>query len=187
MAEEVLKYESVRKEIRDGDVLLYQGKGFISRLVQLFTGSAYSHAGLAVKWNDRLMVMEAVGKGVIISPLSRSVGYYKGNVDWYQSREPIADDGRKKMIIAAQKELGKSFTKCGLLLIGAYIVIRKKFDENDAFVRSKKFFCSFYVAATYNAAGLDLKQGTADRFTTPDDIARSPLLKKKGVLKKDGQ
>ena len=185
MSEEVLKYESVREEIRDGDVLLYKGKGFISRLVRLFTKSAYSHAGLAVKWNDRLMVMEAVAKGVIITPLSRSVGHYKGDVDWYQSREPIIDNDRRKMIVVAQKELGKSFTKCGLLLVGAYIVIGKKFDENDTFVRSKKFFCSFYVAATYNAAGLDLKQDTADRFTTPDDIARSPLLKKNGVLKKD--
>ena len=78
MGLEKLKYDEIRKQIKDGDIFLYKGKGllrsgFIATLVQVVTRSPYSHAGMAVWWNQRLMVIEAIGNGVIVNPLSLSL------------------------------------------------------------------------------------------------------------------
>jgi hypothetical protein len=76
-----LKYTDVRQDIKQGDILLYKGRTFVSWAIKFFTRSEYSHAGIAAKWNDRLMVMEAIRKGVIVNPLRRSVKRYKGDVE----------------------------------------------------------------------------------------------------------
>jgi hypothetical protein len=180
-----IRYNDVRSKILNGDVLLYKGKGFISRLIKLFTHSAYSHAGLAVWWNERLMVMEAVSKGVVVTPLSRNIEQYHGDVDWYASREPISEDDRIRLARFAQRQLGKGYSHWGVFLIAVFIALKRPFDRDNTFYRSKRLFCSFYVAESYDSIERDLRRDKADRFTTPDDIARSPLLMKNGVLKKE--
>ena len=67
------------------------GDLFASRIIRWATGSPYSHAGLAVWWNERLMVLEAVGKGVVVTPLSANVRGYHGDVEWFTS----VDDDRR--------------------------------------------------------------------------------------------
>lgn len=66
-----LRYRDVRSAINDGDVLMYLGRNLPSRLIQWATRSRYSHAGLAAWWNGRLMVLETVGKGVVVTPSPR--------------------------------------------------------------------------------------------------------------------
>lgn len=184
MKKKEIHYDDVRNGIKNGDVLLYKGRGIISYLIKKCTYSEYSHAGLAVWWNERLMVMEAVGKGVIVTPLSTNVENYHGDVDWFRCKQEVSDADRLKMIQFAQMELGKSYSRLAILRIAFRIFLKCPFSENDTFYTSKRLFCSFYVAAAYNLIDLDLKQNKADHFTTPDDIGRSPLLKIDGVLKK---
>ncbi|MCF8031593.1 MAG: hypothetical protein K9K66_01630 [Desulfarculaceae bacterium] len=56
-------------DLHDGDVLLYHGKNFISKLVRLFDGGDYSHAGIFAGGR----VLEAVGSGVEYQELAKSV------------------------------------------------------------------------------------------------------------------
>jgi len=179
-----IEYKNTREEIKNGDILLYKGTGIVSNIIKKITHSEYSHAGLAVWWNDRLMVMEAVGKGVIVTPLSTNIECYHGDVEWFQCSQEISDANRLKMIKFAQAELGKRYSRWRILQIAFYIFLEKPFSENDTFFTSKRLFCSFYVASAYNLIKLDLKHNKADHFTTPDDIRRSPLLKIEGILKK---
>ncbi|MFQ5824003.1 MAG: YiiX/YebB-like N1pC/P60 family cysteine hydrolase [bacterium] len=179
------QYAHVRSQIKNGDVLMYKGKGLISFLITKITGSAYSHAGIAVWWNKRLMVMEAVGKGVIVTPLSHNVEHYKGDVEWFWCKEQISDEHRIKMVQFAQEELGKSYAKWKLIIFGLFILLKKDMDKRDELRRANKLFCSYYVAQIYNSIGLDLKKNKSDRFMTPDDISKSPLLIKKAVLKRE--
>ncbi len=184
MEKKEIQYDDARSRIRNGDVLLYKGQGIISRLIRWITRSDYSHAGLAVWWNERLMVMEAVGKGVVVTPLSSNIGHYNGDVDWFWCTKEISEEDRTRLVQRAQEELGKRFARCGMLLVGLCLALKQPLDKDDTFYTSRRFFCSFYVAAAYNSIGLDLRKDRSDGFTTPDDIARSPLLKLKGALKR---
>jgi hypothetical protein len=182
-----LKYTDVRQDIKQGDILLYKGRTFVSWAIKFFTRSEYSHAGIAAKWNDRLMVMEAIRKGVIVNPLRRSVARYKGSVEWWslKEEEEINDGTRDEMIRFAQEELGKDFAFLGLFLFALVISFVIPLGKKDRFRREKRLFCSLYVAEIYHKIGKDLKRNAADRFTSPADIANSPLLRYRYTLKYD--
>jgi hypothetical protein len=178
-----LHYRDIRQTIENGDVLLYEGFNTASRIIRWATRSRYSHAGIAVWWNNRLMVMEAVGKGVSVSTLSANVRHYHGHVHWYSTREPVSKGQRDAMILFAQEELGKKYALWKAITLGLALLLHRNQEKQDALRRESKLYCSWYVAQIYNAAGLDLIKGVSDRFMTPQDIARSPLLERKGALK----
>ncbi len=179
-----LPYEDVRSRIRDGDVLMYRGRTIPSRVIQWATRSRYSHAGLAAWWNGRLMVLEAVGRGVVVTPLSANVRHYHGDVEWFTCVEDIPDADRHRMIEFAQQELGKEYAHWKAIMLGLRILFLKGEKQRDELRRARQLFCSQYVAEVYNSVGKDLKTGVSDRFMSPADIARSPLLKRSGALRK---
>jgi hypothetical protein len=178
------KYKEVRSQIKDGDILLYRGKSLESRIIMLATQSRYSHAGIAVWWNNRLMVMEAIGKGVVVRPLSQSVYQYYGDVELFTSKEEIPDEERHKMVLFAQEELGKEYATWKAVKLGIQILLQRNKEKRDTLRRERQLFCSYYVAQIYNSIGRDLKRGTSDRFMTPGDVAESPLLKPVAILRK---
>ena len=178
-----LRYSEVRKTVASGDVLLYEGETFFSWIIKKVTRSRFSHSGIAVWWNERLMVMEAVSRGVVVTPLSASVGQYKGHVHWYASKRPLGEGDRKRMIVFAQEELGKEYALWKAVWVGIRLVFNWKTEERDELKREQKLFCSAYVAQIYNSIGVDLVPGLSDLSVVPEDIARSPELVHQGVLK----
>ena len=183
-AGEELQYADARHRIRDCDVLMYRGHSWQSRLIRLVTGAPYSHAGLAVWWNERLVVLEAIGRGVMVTPLSQNVRHYDGRVEWFTCVEEIPDGDRKKMVEFAQRELGKEYGTWKAIGLGLQRLLGMAADTGDSLRKARKLICSHYVAEVYNLVGRDLKKGVSDMFTTPGDIARSPLLRREAVLKK---
>lgn len=179
-----IDYDTDRSQIKNGDVLMYRGGNLESRIVRWATRSNYSHAGLAAWWNNRLMVMEAVGKGVIVTPLSNNVISYRGDVEWFTSVEEIPADQRLRMVEFAQQELGKEYALWRVVLLGFRLLFQHDRERRDTLRREVRLFCSHYVAETYNAVGKDLKKGVSDRFMSPADIAASPVLKRMGALRK---
>jgi hypothetical protein len=184
MESRMVKYAQARDQIKNGDVLMYKGRGLVSSVIRWVTHSPYSHAALVAWWNQRLMVMEAKGQGVIVNPTSRSIRHYRGDVEWFSCKKEISEDDRLRMVKFAQEELGKSYGRWKAILLGIKILFEHDLEKRDRLKREKRLFCSEYVAQIYNFIGLDLKKGRSDRFTKPDDIANSPLLEKRGQLKK---
>jgi len=180
---DALTYSGMRKTVASGDVLLYEGEKFFSRLIKKVTRSRFSHAGIAVWWNERLMVMEAVSRGVVVTPLSANVEHYNGHVHWYTSKRPLSEEGRKRMIIFAQGELGKEYALWNAIWVGIKLLFNWKPEKRDKLKREQKLFCSAYVAQVYNSIGVDLKPGLSDSSVVPEDIASSPELLHRGVLK----
>lgn len=176
-------YKDIRTEIRNGDVLLYRGRSLQSRIIMFLTRSRFSHAGISVWWNDRLMVMEAIAKGVVVRPLSQSVYEYHGDVEWFTSRDEIPEEDRQEMVRFGQQELGKEYATWKAIRLGLRIFFSQSIEKKDALRRERRLFCSYYVAQIYNSIGRDLKRGVSDRFMTPADIAASPLLKHVAVLR----
>lgn len=180
---DALSYSGMRKTIASGDVLLYEGEMFFSWVIKKVTRSRFSHAGITVWWNERLMVMEAVSRGVVVTPLSASVGHYNGHVHWYTSKRPLSEEERKRMIIFAQEQLGKEYALWKAIWVGIQLLFSWKPEKRDRLKRERKLFCSAYVAQIYNSISVDLKPGCSDSSMVPEDIARSPELLPQGVLK----
>jgi len=183
MENKISRYEEVRLQIRNGDVIMYKGKNILPRLIRWLTKSFYSHAGIAVWWNERLMVMEAVMRGVRVVPLSRNIYQHKGNVEWFSCKKEISEEDRLRMVIFAQEELGKSYARWRVILFGLKVLFKRDLSITDELRMENKLFCSQYVAQIYNSIGLDLKENREDRFMSPGDIARSPLMEKRGEFK----
>lgn len=184
-SEKILSYEQYRSLIKNGDVLLYRGTGITSWLIQKISRSAYSHVGIAAWWNDRLMVLEAVGKGVRACAMSENLRRYHGSVDYFWCRETITDEDRMKMLEFAQLQLGKEYNFLEVGWSGFCAALGLPVKNRDGSLKhpAGKFFCSQYVSDIFRAGGVDLAiQFSSDR-TPPGAIAESPLLKFKGVLK----
>ncbi len=184
-----LKYLEVRHEIKDGDILLYKGKGafrsgIIPTLVQWVTRSPYAHAGIVVWKKKRLRVIEAIGEGVIVNSLTSSLVRYHATVEWFICKEEISDEKRREMILYAQKQLGKSYAVFLAFWFMIKLLFTGRFNKRDRSREEKYYYCSEFVANVYSHVGLDLKKGRSDRYMSPDDIARSPLLAKRGVLQR---
>jgi hypothetical protein len=189
MESKILKYDQVRREIKDGDVLLYKGKGlfrsgFIPTLVQWVTRSSYSHAAIAAWWNERLMVIEAIGKGVIVNPLSLSLERYHATVEWWCCKEEMPAEKRLEIILYAQKILGRNYAALLAFWFMIKMLFVGNFDKSDRFREETSLYCSQFVAQVYHKVGLDLKKGRSDRYMSPGDIAKSGPLVYRGTLQR---
>ena len=97
MAEHPVSYAALRHRIRSGDLLAWSHRGWGSwydlqvQAVRVFTRSEYSHVGIAWVVGGRVLVLEAVGAGVRIYPLSRLLpAYWIGLGRWSDLAEDYA-------------------------------------------------------------------------------------------------
>jgi hypothetical protein len=174
----LVHYAGIRREIRDGDILLFRGKSWISRIICRLTRSPYSHAAIVAWWSDRLMVLEAVGKGIVVSRMSVVVNHYSGKIDLWTTDEGLS---RAEVILAAQRLLGKRYSPYKLIRnLGRLVFGRPRHDEHDPEAPPEDFVCSEFVSRVWRAGGIDLVNDSPDVYTKPSDIARSPHLRRIG-------
>lgn len=85
-----VKYKSIRPTVRSGDVLAFEAKTFAGRLISTWTGSRYSHVGIAM-WlaasgaEPRLFLLESRGRHGVAMRLLSGVGpcwYLPTNIQW---------------------------------------------------------------------------------------------------------
>jgi hypothetical protein len=186
-----LNYDKVRATIKDGDVLLYKGKGILSWFIKKLSRSEYSHSGIVAWWNDRLIVMEAIRKGVVVTSLSRNVAHYHGDVEWRTTKKRIPEHRRLAMVRFAQKQLGKEYNFLELIVMGTKIILMKllnlvlvRLGKEKRIFEDERVICSQFVAETYESIGITIETKVAPPFIAPADIANSKLFKFKGALKK---
>jgi hypothetical protein len=171
-------YTGIRREIRNGDILLFRGKSWLSRIIRRITRSPYSHAAIVAWWDERLMVLEAVGKGIVVSRMSVVVDQYSGKVELWTTDGNLA---RSHVVRAAQRLLGKRYSPYKLLRNLERLVFRRaRREEADPEAPPDDFICSEFVSRVWRAGGIDLVGNAPDVYTKPDDIAKSPHLRKIG-------
>lgn len=180
-----IDYSRERRTLQDGDIILFRGKTLLSRLIRWITRSPYSHAGVVGWWEDRLMVLEARGAGVVASRLSHVIEQYPGRAElWTADDTVIREVGlrldRTRVVAAARMHLGKQYATWKL-----FAALRKLMfgtDESaDPRRPPKKFVCSEYVSMVWNAGGVDLS-AELDKYTKPGDIAKSRYVRPVGKL-----
>lgn len=177
------RYDSVRERIRTGDILLFRGRGWLSRFIRWGSDSVYSHAGMAAWWGERLVVLQSAGRGVEVLPVSRAVHDYDGQVDWW-SLAPEHEDAldRGALVGVAITQLGKPYATVGLVELVGRMVVGRFRGTPDPKGDPESMFCSQYVSYCYRRAGLDLREDTEDACTSPGDLADCGKLALRAVL-----
>ena len=176
-----LPYAQVRNSVAIGDVLLFSGRGFWSRIISARTASPITHAGLAAWWHGRLFVLEAVERiGVRVYPLSEHLRLKSSVVRWY-----ALDSGfnRTKILNRALGHVGRryadwrQFVRSWGLGIGRFFGLAADTDP-------ERFFCSEFVADALQA-GAPVGHGLhtwEPPTTSPGDLVFCPSLQLRGEL-----
>lgn len=119
----IKSYLEVKRYINEGDVLLFRGKGFLSKIIGSSTETPYSHVGLASWINGRANtddgILECVefreGSGGRSINLHQAVKKHDCCIDVYRPNPVffsyIFDENNDKKIVLSQKEFdGKAVT-----------------------------------------------------------------------------
>ncbi len=180
------QYQKHRGEIEDGDILLYRGTDFTSKYIRLMTGSNYSHAAVAAKWNERLMILEAVGNGVVTMRLSANLKHHDGQVECWRSIKSLSEDDRKIMISFAKDQLGKEYNFFQVAMFGLKLLFNIKASPKSKKIKGAdtQYFCSEYVTAIYAKAGITLGIKLGPRDVSPEVLCESEALKQIFVIRK---
>lgn len=188
-----LDYRSVRGQIRDGDLLLYEsqlGDGLMARLIRLVGRSRFSHVD-ALSWHRagiRLdsYVLEATGMllaGGRTAALSDLVAESPGRYWWFAMRPEYRTQIDVPAFVSAMRRLaGTRYGTRGIVrLIAARLGLRR-WVWPDARGTSRRF-CSYAVANTLRVAGrFDAVPHLPDHLTEPADLARSLVWECRGPL-----
>lgn len=170
LTETPLDYRAARSEIQNGDVLLFEGQSFYSRVIRAWTRSPIVHCGIAWRAFGRLLVVEAlVGSGVDVTPVSATVAR-PGLVHWYRL-DPTIDRGA--VLSHALDQLGERYASWSQLArsFGLPASIRQRLglvDDRDA----DRWFCSELVLSALYAGGY----APLDRRLSPATVAPAELI-----------
>ena len=169
----VLAYETVRGQLRSGDLLFCSGSYLFSELIQRFTRSVWSHVGIVYKDEhlQRVFVLESeTAIGVRLAPVSKYLRDYHGRNRPYRGNIVVArvmpgvdEDGIKRAISFGMDELTKPYDNFEILRIAFRILFRISRRQRD-----RKYICSELVEECFRKAGVSFK--LADNFISPDDI-----------------
>jgi hypothetical protein len=181
----VVEYAEARRKIRDGDILLFRSKGFLSQLIRVGGRSEYSHAAMAGWWSDRLMCVEMTDSGGQAQLLSNLVERMPGAIDVFRANATRRRFSREKALAAMVAITGKPYGNWNLIRAAAMHAIFFRFlvtPDTDDSANGSVPFCSQAVARACRAGGVDPVPNLADRLTEPGDLARSAFFEYRFTL-----
>ncbi len=184
-------YAQLRASLRDGDIVLCQGRDPFSRLIQWSTGSPWSHVAMVFRVDslEQVIVIEAVEKiGVravaladFLSRDSAGTHPYPGKILFARHQKLKGDAADPRAIALAKfafSKLGCKFapgeiTKIAMRIIDARLFGNRKTPK--VLLSDDEFICSEFVAGAYHKAGLAIPWDGLG-FIAPSDIAEDKAL-----------
>jgi hypothetical protein len=182
-------YSQARAQLQTGDILLFSSQGGFSAIIEHFTNSLWSHAGLVWRVGDanfdRVLILESI-ETVGIRAVSAS-NRLNGT-----AAAPAPYDGA--VLVARHRKLPQPLSPAQVLELTRYGIDHLGFPYNPEELAkialriaaglanvilpghlepTSSFICSEFVAKCYNAVGVDLapdKEG----YMAPADIAADP-------------
>lgn len=192
-------YRSLRKQIKNGDVLLCSGSGYFSIMIQKATGSIWSHVAFIIRLDeiDRVMLLESVEPiGVRTVRLSKYLRDYDSKGHAYpgglavirhkQFDATVNQAGLKVLAKYAVDQFGYPYDKDEIAKIAARILKGKLPygpKELEKIKPDREFICSEYVDRCYQQVGLEVKWNKLG-FVAPADFAKDKNFSLIGVIKK---
>lgn len=167
-------YAAARDEIRDLDVIAWEGRGAVSTGIRLVTGGSVTHVALAAWWGDALMLVESRefrgGRAALLSGEIPADG-----VLWYRPRPDLAPEARARALEWARGACGAGYSYVGCLRFLRRLGLPLRTPAEDRRTRGARF-CSELVSAAYREAGLDLRPDLRDAETSPAELVAAPGL-----------
>lgn len=180
-------YDSIRDELKTGDLIFFSGDHWLSGLIRWRSRSAWSHVGIVVKIEemDRLFLIEStLETGVRMIPMSFVIKSYAGDNYPYDGRVAWT---RHKLLSESNDQLRKLKEFCLDNLTKQYdnkeyfrILWRTLVGSKEIF-HDNKFTCAEYIYEAYLYAGLDLPKEHG-YFISPGAFWRQDDLEMKGIL-----
>lgn len=171
----VCDYTAIRPVIKTGDIVFFNGRGFVSWLIRFFTGLP-THGAIVMRTeSDRIVLMESTmlveGKrGVFQSLLSERAAAFEGEV-WIARLSPDArrqlDTAKVEAWLLAQQ--GKYYDIIGAVYEGLEQLL-PFLPESDY---SRAFFCTRLCMAALRNGGLNVDR---EYSPTPHQLANLPLF-----------
>jgi hypothetical protein len=172
-----IRYDEVRREICDADLLLFRRRSRLTRLIAVAGRSEYVHAAMAGWWKDRLMCVEMTSSGGRAQLLSNLVEQSPGSIDVYRANARGRRFSRGRALRAMIGITGKRYGWLNLFRAALLHTPAFRFlfmpDTDDTESSTWPPFCSQAVAMADRVAGVDPVPNLADRLTEPGDLARS--------------
>lgn len=175
----VQPYETVRDNLRSGDLIFCSGSYFFSGLIQRFTGSVWSHVGVVYRDEAlrRVFILESeAGIGVRLVPLSKYLRDYHGRNRPYRGQivigriAPDLDLAKVHQAVSFGMDLlTKPYDNSEILRIAARILFRIGRRTRD-----RKYICSELVDECFRSAGVRFTR--PDNYISPDDIWRNECV-----------
>ncbi len=166
-------YLGVREGLKTGDLLVVEGQGLISKVIQWKTKSPYSHVGLLVRFSllgiNRVFLVHSTSKtGIVLLPLSR----YLSELEAPVSIIPLQLDHQK----CPPKELRTQITRYVMMQLGLGYDFKGILNYLLPWIQQSKadMYCSEFAASTYRRVGL-LKKVLVDPGTLVRALERHKL------------
>lgn len=155
--------------MRDGDICLDKGKDWISRAIEDFEHSGYSHATVYIDGQ----LMEAYGFKLTGYT---SIDKYKGELDIFTC-DILTDENRKNIKQFLDKQIGTHYDYLLLFVEAIRYLLHITLYYKEPF---HSHICSTLAADAYKSVGVDICPGI--KYPSPGDIANSKLLRKIGSI-----
>lgn len=178
------RYRDVRDQIQDADLLLFRRRGLSGAAIGAAGRSIYSHAGIAARWDQSLMLIEMRERfGGRAVRLSTVVAANPGAIDVY---EAMVSPWHRAAIVAGMRRY--TGTRYGwatilwhtwrLLPVVRWLVAPPMDDGGP----DSPAVCSTLISRACRRAGYDPIPNLSDRATTPGDLGRSSLFEYRWTL-----
>lgn len=173
------KYDKVRSEIKNGDIILYRGTSTLAKLIQYFDKAYYNHVGVVWKLGDcdRLLTLDMWSEGLDLIPLSRRMDGYK---DFCIIRPNVSEKKIQSTINELLQNWDGREIKYDYLLLFRIALIKKTGIDITGLSKSKKFICSEFIQQYTNTLGLENYKDI--KLITPQDFKRNIDSKKLDIL-----
>ena len=176
--------------IRDGDLLLFRGRGIVSRMIGVAGRCEYTHAAGAVGWGDLLFCCEVRElRGGRAVTLESQVQKYPGAIDVFETNpgRRWREYDRLGAVRYTRRLAGCDYGYYGVLKAALRHLPLWRFlirpDMNDKRQTSQPPYCSQACAMADRIGGrVDPVPHLADRLTEPADLARSPFYRYRFTL-----
>lgn len=137
-------------KLKDGDILICSGNGFIPRIIKKVTKSTYSHSAIVAIVRGKLGVIEAQANGINWKPFDAWQEKYGYDFIVYRKRNYTK--------IEIDFMLDKAFSKAGhtgydffsFVIRQPFKLITGKFKYRGEYREVKRMICSEFVAWCYD-------------------------------------
>jgi len=167
------RYADARQDIKTGDLFFASGNYPVSRIIETFSDSIFSHVGFVLTWNSRVLVLESVeDDGVRAAPLSHYINNYENSGSPYNGRLFLArynlaldQPGLMHMLGEAADLLNRKYDMEEIAQILARITIGLgKHSDNNTYI------CSEFVDVCFRDIGINFPRDPKG-FIFPEHIA----------------